>query len=51
MAKFTGKPSRDYRTRSEPWQSWGWTARYVVMRFTQAVPAALLMLLPAFLRR
>ena len=31
-----------HRSTPEPWQSWGSTARYLIVRISQAVPSGLL---------
>ena len=42
MAKSTEVQPHEYRTTSEPWQSWGSAARYLVVRFAEAVPSGVL---------
>lgn len=45
MAHLTEVPAHPPRTTPEPWQSWGTTVRYVVIRLSVAVPGVLLVCL------
>ncbi len=42
MPKSTEMPCNEHKNTSEPWQSWPLTVRYLVVRFAQAVPNAVL---------
>jgi hypothetical protein len=42
MAKSTNMPAQQGKNSPEPWQSWGTTVRYVVIRLALAVPAIVL---------
>ncbi len=45
MGKPTKMPVKRPRTTLEPWQSWGMTVRYLVIRLGLAVPCIVLTLL------
>jgi hypothetical protein len=42
MSESTGLQADEHRTTPEPWQSWGATVRYLIVRIAQAAPSALL---------
>jgi hypothetical protein len=43
MSKHTGMLRKEHKGRPEPWQSWPYTARYLLVQFAQAVPDLLLL--------
>lgn len=47
MVKSTKLQARQAETTPEPWQSWGMTVRYLVIRLGVAVPSVVLVWLAA----
>jgi hypothetical protein len=51
MPKFTVAQCEERRDRMQPWQTWPWTVRYLVVQIAQAIPGGALICLAYILHR